>query len=591
MSVLSVLQQRWHQAWPRALAVWGRYTRLREPVWCLNQADAVREQLSGSFAMIRLEDLVIDIGLDQVHREKIDRYAVEVLAHEVGHHICYPGNLTDHARSIARVRRSLPTLEQEAPLVANLYTDLLINDRLQRSAGLDMAGVFRTLGGSGGAQSRMWTFYMRIYEILWSLTRGALALGTVDDVLEGDAQLGARLIRVYAHEWLDGAGRFAALCLPYLLDDAKGMREILGAWLDTENAGAGGTDAGGLTEIDLEELEGALHPSEDEALAGLDAPATEAPSTRDHTLRRDFGGGMKEERIFRDPMEYGEILRAAGMRLDAGEIAARYYRERALPYLIRFPVRELPQATDPLPEGTEPWHVAAAMDEVDWLESVMVSPAIVPGVTTVKRTWGASPGGEPAQEPVDLYIGIDCSGSMGNPRMSLSYPVLAGVIVTLSALRAGARVMACLSGEPGRTIATDGFVGNEREVLAILTDYLGTGFGFGMHHLGPVFDKRRPEGRACHILIVTDGDVFAMLADRQKKRDGWEVARTAAAQARGGATYVLNIPPRYHQEELVRMQTDGWDVHHIRLWEDLIAFAQAFASKTYEHGRDKMRKR
>ena len=58
--------------------------------------------------------------------------------------------------------------------------------------------------------------------IEWQLLRGSER----DLELEGDAYLGARLIRSYAREWLDGSGRFAALCLPYLQeDDAAAMQK------------------------------------------------------------------------------------------------------------------------------------------------------------------------------------------------------------------------------------------------------------------------------------------------------------------------------------------------------------------------------
>ena len=110
----------------------------------------------------------------------------------------------------------------------------------------------------------------------------------------------------------------------------------------------------------------------------------------------------------------------------------------------------------------------------------MNSPEIVPGVTTVQRVYGESPGVDPAKLPVDLYLGIDCSGSMPNPQYSLSYPALAGTIIALSALRVGAKVMVVLSGEPGKSLATDGFVSEETKVLEVLTSYLGTGTTFGI---------------------------------------------------------------------------------------------------------------
>jgi hypothetical protein len=78
---------------------------------------------------------------------------------------------------LARLRRALPGREPCAPFVANLYADLLINDRLQRSAGLRMADIYRLLGRE--SRDALWTFYMRTYEVLWGLEKGALTTGKI----------------------------------------------------------------------------------------------------------------------------------------------------------------------------------------------------------------------------------------------------------------------------------------------------------------------------------------------------------------------------------------------------------------------------
>jgi hypothetical protein len=233
---LEALRDAWLGRWPAALAAWSKFTKLSEPRWCLTPEDETEQQLADSFAMIRLTDQAIVVSLPRVQSFHVEGFAVEVLAHEIGHHVYCPGSLLEHGRTLARIRRGLPTKEHLAPLVANLYADLLVNDRLQRDAGLNMAGVYQAL--VRGATNRLWTLYMRVYEILWGLPKGALATGPIGEVLEGDAQLGARLVRSYARDWLDGAGKFAVLCLPYLLEDeGQGVRELLRGWLDTESAG------------------------------------------------------------------------------------------------------------------------------------------------------------------------------------------------------------------------------------------------------------------------------------------------------------------------------------------------------------------
>jgi hypothetical protein len=579
---------RWDEQWETALACWSRFTRLSRPRWCLTRSEEELEGLRGSFAMIRLNDHAVVISLRQICERGLEGFGVEIMAHEIGHHVLCPADLRDQGRMLARMRAALPTKEHLAALVANLYADLLINNRLQRSAERDMSGVYKALGK--GSSDPLWTVYMRIYEILWREPRGSLAAGKISPELEGDAQLGARLVRVYGRDWMRGAGRFAALMLPYLLEDEGAeVQQLLEGWLDTLRVGQGG-DPGGLAEIDDEELEGAIHPSLDPALNGLgdqdedeDAAAEDAAEERvGGSAGRETGlGGHKKVDRYRGPMEYGELLDALGVGLSAEEVAVRYYRERAMPHLIRFPYREARRSTEPLMEGLEIWDVGSPLQRADWLQSVIRSPYVVPGMTTVQRTWGTTEGADPERKPLDLYIGIDCSGSMPNPGRQVSFPTLAGSIMALSALRAGARVKVVLSGEPGSSVATEGFLRTEAGVLRILTGYLGTGYGFGIHRLDETFGRWETKDPATHILIITDQDIFSMLDGLQGERLGWTVAAEAMQKARGGATFVMHMPGSWEDQNLRRMEEIGWDIHRLYDWQELVAFARTFSRKTY----------
>lgn len=582
---LESMRTEWMRQWPTALAAWSRFVRLSPPRWCMNPEDEAREQLVGSFAMIRLVDHAVVISLRQVRERGLMPFAVEIMAHEIGHHVYTPADLSDNALVQARIRAGLPTKEQHAGMIANLYEDLLINDRLQRSANLDLAGVYRKLAVR--TPSRLWTFYMRIYEVLWKLESGSLAPGEIDARLNLDAQLGARLIRSYAKHWLDGAGRFAVLCLTYLLaDNAGGSKSHAPPWWDTLSAGAGGLPDG-LTEIDSDEQGGAIHPSEDPILSGIESDNDSAAGSDGGSPLAGQESGRKSERKYRDPFEYAAVIRATGANLSDDQIVARYYRERALPHLIRFPTRQSPQATDPLPEGFEVWDVGSPLEEIDWSGTLMNGPVVIPGETTRRRIYGDSPGTTPEHVPLDLYLGVDCSGSMQNPAHSLSYPVLAGAIIALSALRTGSRVMAVLSGEPGRTIATDGFIRDENLIFKILTGYLGSGTTFGIHRLRETFDNLPRGGRAVHILIVTDGDIFSMLDSSKADELGWDVARESLDHARGGGTYVLHLPAntwgRFGDVGIPsrRMEEDGWNVSRVSSQQELIDFARRFSQARY----------
>lgn len=583
---LSKLKEDWMARWPDALAAWSRFTRLRPPLLCTLPAEARKEGLTGSFAMIRLTDQAVVVSLPEVVSCGVQDYALEILAHEVGHHVLTPATLSDHGRMIAVMRRGLPTLEAQAPMVANLYTDLLINDRLQRDASLRMAEVFQHLTG-GPKTGAVWRLYMRIYEILWKLDRASLA-GQCDDRTNGDALLGARLIRTYARDWMKGAGRFAALLLPYLLDD-KTSAQVLGKLADTRSAGSGG-ELVGLTDLDESELSDILHPALDPALNGLnessgvkaDGPwGADTPPRPQETQQSSRGQA-------RQPFEYGELLRAAGIDISDHDAAVRYYREQALRHLVPFPSRKQPRGTDPLPEGLEAWNLGEPLDEVDWLQSVLLSPRVIPGLTTMRRVWGTSEGMEPRPQPLDLDLYVDSSGSMADPQRLISYPALAGAIICLSALRAGARVQATLWSGTKQFTSTPGFVRDQTSLLRVLTGYFGGATAFPIHKLRDTFASRNPAVRPAHILIVSDEGVTTMFDKDEKGNSGWDVSAASLARAGGGGTMVLNLFPGWgaaqgtpYSDIRRARDKEGWKVHTVASWEDLIAFAREFSRLRY----------
>ncbi|APA69130.1 vWA domain-containing protein [Janthinobacterium sp. 1_2014MBL_MicDiv] len=580
----------WRAAWPEALAVWSKFTRLRDPSLCASRVQASKEGLSGSFAMIRLLDQSVVVDLPLVTELGLDAYALEILAHEVGHHILAPGSAGDQFRLLARMRRALPTLEQHAPMVANLYTDLFINDRLQRQANLRMADIYRKLqqgrepaaDGKARASGGVWTLYMRIYENLWQLKKGELggaATGSdADERLDTDAWLGARLIRVYANDWMLAAGRFATLLLPYLVEDTDALSPS--RYLHDTRDAARGCQTYGAQQIEDDEEDGAIHPVHDQRISGLDGEeaAADAPA-------RAAGGQLRE------PFELGDILKASGVDLSDHEIAIRYYRERALPHLVAFPSRPAPESQEPQMEGLEAWETGDPLEDIDWLQSVLQSPRPVPGVTTVRRVYGREPARAVDAMPVDLDMYVDSSGSMPNPQAHTSFLTLAGAVIALSALRAGSKVQVTLWSGKNEVMQTPGFVRDEDMILGVLTGFFGGGTCFPIHCLRKTYAARRE--RPAHILMISDDGITTMFDGDEQGNSGWDIAAKALAQGGAGGTMALNLERGWDgaathtwlqqtYEDLKRARREqGWDIHAVERYEDLLDFARAFSRRYY----------
>jgi hypothetical protein len=579
---------RWLAAWPGALAAWSSYTQLRTPQFYGDDRAALRDGMAGEIAAIRLRDQVIMVNLETIRKRKLEDHALAVLAHEIGHHVYAPGNLTDDARMLAAMNRVLVGLPPRVvKLAGNLYQDLLINDRLQRRVGIDVAAVYRKLADGGGSASETWKVYARTYEHLWRLAGGSLAPPGIDGEMDADAMLLARIVRHFAGDWLKGARRFAAVLYRCLAKDEQDKKrqtfERLGLH-DTRNAsapapGEDGPDAipDGLASIDPTEVEDDGEFDGD-ILDPLGERRASVPKPRNTAPEREGPGRPGTQH--RSPFEYGQLLKALGLDLSAHEVTTRYYRERALPHLIPFPSRRAPQATEPVAEGYEEWASSDALDALDVIGSVLQSPHVIPGVTTLQRVYGEAPGADPAPVPMDLDIYVDCSGSMPNPAVDVSYLALAGTILALSALRAGARVQATLWSGPGQFETTGGFVRDEKRILAVVTGYLCGSTAFPLHVLRDTYDARKPTDPQAHVVVISDDGVTTMLACDERGESGDRICARALARARGGGTLVLNLP-RAAWKGRKSFEALGFRVSAVTRWDDLVAFAREFVRENY----------
>jgi len=566
--------ERWRAEWPKALQVWSPYTRLSEPLWSVRQEDDKELGLAGSFACIRINDHSVRISLTQVEEYGLEDYGVEILAHEIGHHVFCPANLQEAGKAVALASLALPGYANQAPVVVNMWEDLLINDRLVRLHKQRHAHIYERLNQhSPDEPDKLWCLYMRAFEVLWGLRKGRLCSRELEPAEEGDAYLMARMVRVYGKDWIQGVGGFAALCLPYLerrSEPTTGRTRLI---FDTDGLGEGCEVPLGL--MDLQGLE-IVHPSQDPNIVD-NLPGK---STAEGTNRESAGGGQGQTR---EPFLFGQVLQALGLKLDSHDAAVKFYREKALPHLIPFPTQEKEFSEEPLMEGLEPWEIGSPMEQIDWLQSVLLSPAVVPGLTTVRRTWGVMGGTEREREPLDLDLYVDCSGSIPNPQTALSYLALAGAIVVLSALRTGARVQATLWSGAGQFDKTAGFVTDERAVLRVLTGYLGGGTAFPNHILRDTYESRTERDRPAHILILSDDGVDTMGNADEMGTAGLEIASAALKKARGGGTMVLNL---YSQAFFDRpfsqtVRKMGWELFRVTDWSELLLFARDFARLKY----------
>ncbi len=563
-------------AWPLAKETWASYIMLSEPLLMASTISAAKEGLKGSFAMIRLNDKKIVIDLEQVACYDLHDLSHEILAHEVGHHVYCPGDLTTAAQLIRVTCDHLSSdMFSMAPLLTNLYADLLINDRLKRWFNLRMTELYLAIASkSTGPSGDIWKIYLRTYELLWSLPKNTY-ISELSDDQQGAAMMLSRIVRVYERDWLMGMARFTQVLLPYLYNNSarEDLRKDSQTLADSDDLCQGES---GLPSGLVASRHRAIGSPYDDT--NLNPQASETAGDAD-----DKPDEVKILGID-DYVKLAHVLNAA---VGLNEIVIQYYRERAQPYILIYPETEVSTKTEPVFSGHDLWQMGDDLGDLDILHSLTRQPHLIPDLTTEKIRYDLIPGSEKNPSVADIYIGIDCSGSMTNPQVALSYPALAGVVVALNALRAGARVMVCLSGETvgchesHNFAATDGFTNNESQILATLTSYIGTGSYFGINRLAQHL-LVHPPSTPYHVLLITDGDMSQAMNEKFEHCD----AHAILTDVLGAASTCHVVMNQQWGAEVVqavcrRLSEISWHAYSVSSDSQLAAFAQDFSDNLY----------
>jgi hypothetical protein len=181
---------------------------------------------------------------------------------------------------------------------------------------------------------------------------------------------------------------------------------------------------------------------------------------------------------------------------------------------------------------------------------------------------------------------------MPDPRMVLSWPALAGAVICLSALRAGAAVSVHLWSDKRQVMSTPGFVRDAREALRVLVGYYGGGTQFPLPLMRDLHASRKRLLRPTHILVVSDDGASTMFDTPDERGTlGWDVCREALAAAGGGGTLALNIRDDWERFEqpayqwfLRARREQGWLVSAVASLADLLNFAREFSRHHYQRG-------
>jgi hypothetical protein len=460
------------RCWPLAQAYWSRFLLLGQP------AD---DSSQPSIAQIDLGTRQVSLNADEILSRGLVGSVEALLAHEVGHHVRFPGTLQTQAR-LRILERSLIPFDDYS--IINLFTDLMINERLgcvvgdtpsnpRHSLRDQMVRIYLAFttepafhGEGRWKHDPLFLFYLAIYEELWRLDAGALigpAAGEFGRAFPGYRAEAA----VLAQNVFTLGPNLYTQFLYFLSIATRYLRPLVAARLiaiDPYQCGAG-------------------QPTADDWGEAITPTARELEAIR----RAIDEGWFAEDQGKRLSESADAETRMAGLpgfgTADATQVPeamAAYYRQQAVAHLLRPPAqRRWGEANTPT--TLEEWEPGDSLRDIDWLATLTLRGEELGTALPLKRARAAEHEGYdvPMWQPrMEVYL--DVSGSMPNPCFAFNAMTLAAQILSLGTVRAGGRVRALLfSSEPHLFWE---WSRSEVEMSRFLMHYLGAGtvFPFGI---------------------------------------------------------------------------------------------------------------
>lgn len=598
-------------AWERALALWG--VRLNDP-----EVRPGAQAASGAPAWFSFPPSVT-VDPQYLVARGLEGELWSMFAHEIGHHVLAPSTRIDALKVRHQMARSLAAVSPRPPaasdigLLANLWSDLLVNTRLAhlQRAETDAVGepgivrLGRVLYPAPiGSADRLWWVYCRAYEVLWQLPAGTLCTvaapaavpptitheelpplhaipakhreaerilrkrreesARIATELAGarvtnpaiDAALVAEAVRTFGTDPVAGAVRFGVIAAPYIAErhDAGGEHVAGGGGCAADESGPRTDELGRI--LADQRLRGDLppHPGAVGERGAVD--------DEDGDLQRS-GQRLDVARTLR---LYSDI--------DEADVLAAWYRNEAAGWVRPYTRRGPSLPSGGLPGPLELWETGDALSDIDWATTLQGGP-VIPGVTTRRRSeLDDEPVARETSIEIDLYI--DSSGSMRSPRAGAP-AVLAGTILALSVLRGGGRVRVTSFSGAGQVAGMERFSRDPVAIIGALCVFLGGGTSFPLDLYGSRYASlpRATVERQRHVIVLSDDGLVSMFGVGNEPYEG--VARTVREKLTTG-TLVL-IDPRRDVTDLARR--DGYDVVYLTSMDDAPAACAELARRLH----------
>lgn len=291
---------------------------------------------------------------------------------------------------------------------------------------------------------KTWDVYMKVCEKLWNEDGRWVDKGKFSEDQEKAAERIYTMLKddMYnSRNWEKRMYRLTQILAPFIKEDGQGGKDL--QMFESESSGEGKRLKQMLKQ--LQAMKG-----DKKSKKGGSGDKKNEPEKKD--LEQKIKDLQKEiEKKVRGlankldkgnnnlPQEYKELLAGSGISPNE-EMANKWlYRDLAENYTVKFqPIHTTLGRAHPF--TPKKWNPSDPPRMLDLQYTIQTSGKAIPGVTTVKWKYKETIGFKEGEQPPNLYIILDSSGSMINPNTQISPAVLGAMVAAHSARNVNAKV-------------------------------------------------------------------------------------------------------------------------------------------------------
>jgi hypothetical protein len=463
----SIIEKIWPQLKKKHLYPEIPIPRIRETA-SSKQNEA--EEKEGVGLEMKAKQMTINAAFVSRMKDKMEGQQVieALLDHGITHYTFCPWDFHTHLRLYAEAKKVTGDKDL-AKQVANYFIDVIADTHCVKKRFTEIPELHRNLT-KGTVEEVIALLYQKIWGVDLGISPSKMNVKGHGDVVR-------RLVRIPyldRSRWGESIKKFARSLKPLLVAEQK-----------EQGSKAGKGEPNPQGEHDLN------HYSNEEIDQGL----------------RDYAKQTMALSEFKDVVEdFSDELKGAGYGMEGGmgrgqgnpiDADVLFYMKLAENYSI--PLKKLPleEKGSLHPHSHSPWEIGSPYQDVDIWTSFG---KIMPGITQIWTKKEGKGRGKVEGSP-DCLIAIDSSGSMINPRKSLSYAVLGASCATNAYLQNNAKVAVYnFSDAPmgGKDILD--YTDRREDIYRVLCKYFGGGTALDLEDLVPLIQGRKNSD----FFIITD---------------------------------------------------------------------------------------